>query len=133
MSQDFSTADLEAYLNEELPVDEMSKIEQALRSNQALVQQLVEINHRRDFGVHTLGEVWRRHRLSCPTREQLGSYLLEACSAEEANYVLFHLSDVGCRYCHANLQDLKQETATSQEAAAKRRVKYFKSSAGYLG
>ena len=132
MSKTFTTAELEAYLNEELPIDEMAKIEQAMRSDQALVERLVEINQRRDVGVHTLGEVWRRHRLSCPTREQLGSYLLDATPADVSNYVLFHLTEVGCRYCHANLQDLKQKVAANPNQVEQRRTKYFKSSVGYL-
>ena len=132
MSHEFTTAELEAYLNEELPTDEMSKIEQAMRSDEALVARLVEINQRRDVGVHTLGEVWRRHRLSCPSREQLGSYLLEATPAELSNYILFHLTEIGCRYCHANLQDLKQKVAANPGQVEQRRSKYFQSSVGYL-
>lgn len=132
MSTDFTLAELEAYLNEELPTDEMAKVEQAMRDDSDLVERLVEINQRRDVGVHTLGEVWRRHRLSCPTREQLGSYLLEATGAEESNYILFHLTEIGCRYCQANLQDLRVQAAADHGASAERLSKYFQSSAGYL-
>ena len=76
MTTDFSNSDLEAYLDESLPVERMTAIEDALRQNSALQKRLTAINGRRDAGVHSLGEIWRRHRLSCPTREQLGSYLL---------------------------------------------------------
>lgn len=133
MSDRFSDSELEAYLDEELPADEMVNIEQAVRNDPVLIQRLVEINQRRDSGMHTLGEVWRRHRLSCPTREQLGSYLLEATSAEVANYIYFHLTEVGCRYCQANLHDLKQQSVTDRVTVSQRRSKYFQSSAGYLG
>ena len=90
------------------------------------------INGRRDAGIHTIGEIWRRHRVSCPTREQLGSYLLEALDAEQMEYYRFHIDEVGCRFCNANLHDLRMQQEENSEVAATRRTKYFQSSAGYL-
>ena len=52
-------------------VDRMAAIEEALRGSDDLQKRLTAINGRRDAGVHSLGEIWRRHRLSCPSREQL--------------------------------------------------------------
>ena len=99
----------------------------------ALQKQLAAINGRRDAGVHSLGEIWRRHRLSCPSREQLGSYLLGVLPRDAADYVKFHLETIGCRYCAASLADLKaQQSAAEAEIAERRRQKYFQSSAGYL-
>jgi hypothetical protein len=128
----FPVADLELYLDEALPAEEMARIEQALRTDRRWAERLVAINARRDSGVHSLGEIWRRHRLSCPTRQQLGSYLLGTLAREWHHYVLFHLETVGCRYCQANLADLKRQQAESFEAVQTRRRKYFQSSAGYL-
>jgi len=125
-------SDLESYLDEALPPEEMARIEQALRKDRQLVRQLAAINARRDAGVHSLGEIWRRHRLSCPSRRQLGSYLLGALADEAADYVTFHLELVGCRYCRANLTDLEKQQAEASEAVETRRRKYFQSSAGYL-
>ena len=75
---EISKSDLEAYLDESLQSAEMAKIEAALRDQPELIHELSQINNRRDAGVHTLGEIWRRHRISCPSREELGGYLLEA-------------------------------------------------------
>src|ERR1700754_862564 len=130
-----SPTDLAAYLDEALPAETMAAIEDTLRNDPKLTEQLAEIIARRDAGVHSLGDVWRRHRLSCPAREQLGSYLLGILSDEENDYVAFHLNKIGCRFCQANLADLKtqQAQATAEaEQAAKRRRKYFQSSAGHL-
>ena len=124
--------DLDAYLDEALPPEEMARVEQALRENPELGRQLVAINSRRDAGVHSLGEIWRRHRLSCPSREQLGSYLLDVLPDDLADYIGFHLKVVGCRYCQANLADLERQEAESPDAVQTRRQKYFQSSAGYL-
>jgi hypothetical protein len=133
MPADFTNTELEAFLDEALPVERMAAIEDALRHSEALQKQLAEINGRRDAGVHSLGEVWRRHRLSCLTREQLGSYLLGVQSREAAEYTRFHLDTIGCRYCAASIADLKaQQSAAEADIAERRRQKYFQSSAGYL-
>lgn len=127
----YSQADLEAYLDEALPADEMARLEEALRRDGGLLAQLADTNSRRDGGAHTVGEIWRRHRLSCATREQLGGYLLGTIPAAVRDYVTFHLDVVGCRLCQANLADLRSHQAET-EATRSRRRKYFQSSAGYL-
>jgi len=133
MSREFTESELEAYLDEALAPDEMTVVEAALREDQELAQRLAKINGRRDAGVHSIGEIWRRHRISCPTREQLGSYLLEALDKEQTDYLRFHIEHIGCRFCRANLDDLKMQQEESSEAKISRRTKYFQSSAGYLG
>jgi hypothetical protein len=128
----FTTTELEAFLDEALPPARMAAIEEAARNDEALVKQLAAINGRRDAGVHGLGEIWRRRRLSCPTREELGSYLLGVLSKNHADYVTFHLEQIGCRYCAANVEDLRnQQSAAANETTARRR-RYFQSSAGFL-
>lgn len=128
----FSQHDLEAYLDEALPAEAMARVEESLRADAGLLAQLAAINARRDAGVHSLGAIWRRHRLSCPTREQLGSFLLTTLPQAQQDYIAFHLEQVGCRACQANLDDLKTQQAESPAAAQQRRRKYFESSAGYL-
>jgi hypothetical protein len=133
MPRNFTTAELEAFLDEALPAERMAAIEEALRHNESLQEQLQATNGRRDAGVHSLGEIWRRHRLSCPTREQLGSHLLGVLPADVADYVKFHLETIQCRYCLASLEDLRaQQSAADGEQSQHRRQRYFQSSAGYL-
>ncbi len=133
MSSQFTTAQLEAFLDESLPDEQMTAMEAALRDDPELVERLSELVGRRDAGVHTVGAIWRRHRLSCPTREQLGSFLLEVLPEKHAEYVRFHLEAIGCRYCNASLEDLRQQhAATDLDDSRTRRQKYFQTSAGYL-
>jgi len=132
MSETFSESDLEAYLDEELSTEQMARMEASLRKDKTLARRLSAINSRRDAGIHSLGEIWRRHRLSCPTREDLGSFLLGAIPQPAHDYVKFHLDIVGCRYCQANLADLENQQAENTAHAETRRRKYFQSSAGYL-
>ena len=128
----FTTAELEAYLDEALPVEQMTAIERALRSQPELAKRLSQINGRRDAGVHSLGEVWRRQRLTCATRRQLGSHLLGVLPDEESDYIRFHIDTVGCRFCAANLADLQAQQAEAGDHIERRRRKYFQSSAGFL-
>jgi anti-sigma factor RsiW len=128
----FLPTDLEAYLDEALPPEEMARIEKAARGDRTLAAQLASIHARRACGVHSLGEIWRQHRLSCPTREQLGTYLLGALDEGSAGYIAFHVELLGCRYCQANLADLRSQLAGGDPAALHRRSKYFQSSAGHL-
>ena len=132
MSKSPTKADLEAYLDEGLPMEIMAQIERALRDDPNLSKELAAINARRDAGMHSLGEIWRRHRLSCPSREQMGSFLLNVLGDDTAEYIRFHLQVSGCRTCLANLDDLKNRQVDEPAAVDNRRKKYFQSSAGQL-
>ena len=129
----YTDAQLHAYLDEAAPVDLMSEIECSLRADDELRKQLAQLVSGRDAGLHSLGEVWRRRRLTCPTREQLGSYLLGVLEEDQAEYVRFHLETVKCRWCLASLADLREQyEAPADDDSSVRRKKYFKSSVGRL-
>jgi hypothetical protein len=132
MTHRFTLVELEAFLDEALTPGEMAEVESQLRDNPDLMQQLKAIHERRDAGLHSLGAIWRRHRIGCPNRDLLGSYLLGVLDADQQEYVRFHVEQVGCRYCAANLEDLqaRQREASAESQARHRR--YFQSSAGYL-
>ncbi len=132
MPTDFTDAELLAYLDEGLPVERMTAIEAALRQSDELRVRAAALRDQREQQGHTVGEIWRRERLSCPTRHQLGSYLLGALANDLAQYIVFHLETVGCRYCAANLDDLRQANQCSTAETAQRRQKFFQSSAGHI-
>ena len=132
MPRRLTNADLEAYLDEALTAEEMAAIEQEVRAKPELLKRLAAIHGRRDAGVHSVGEMWRRHRLSCPTREQLGSFLLGALDEQHMTYVEFHLKTIGCRYCNSNLGDLRRQQEETVDVVESRRTKYFQSTAGHL-
>src|SRR5258705_13452969 len=132
MAKDFSNSELEAYLDEALPTERMAAIEDALRGSDELQKRLTAVNGRRDAGVHAPGETWPRHRLSCPSRQHLGSYLLGVLSREESDYIKFHIETIGCRYCTASAGDLQSQQSAAESEVADRRQKYFQSSVGHL-
>ena len=123
---------LHAYLDDCLPETEAAKIEQQLRKSETLRQQLKLTLQERDRGEHSVGAIWRRERLSCVTREQLGTYLLEALDEEQTDYIRFHLDTIACPVCRANLTDLKAQQEEAVQHAKQRRHKIFQSSAGLL-
>lgn len=123
--------ELLAYLDEMLPIDRATEVEGELRASSSLRQQAALLSRRRDAGGHSIGEIWRRRRLSCLSRSQLGTYLLGTADDGLADYVEFHLRTVGCRVCEANLQDLRESSRSSGESRHRRR-KFFESSAGKL-
>ncbi|HSG70617.1 MAG TPA: hypothetical protein VLA12_09405 [Planctomycetaceae bacterium] len=119
------------FLDEQLAPAEMSAIEDELRRSEPLRNRVAAAIRRRTQGAHSIAEIWRKHRLSCPSREELGRYLLGVLEPEAANYIEFHLRTIGCRYCLANLDDL-EASRTDADSAIPRRKRFFETSAGYL-
>ncbi len=124
-----NNATLLAYLDEMLSIEESHELEQRLRTDTELRVRLMALLQQRDQGAHTVGEIWRRHRLSCPERSQLREFSRGVASAGMADYIQFHLTVGGCRICQANLTDLIEEPSSEE---TERRRRYFDSSAGFL-
>jgi DNA-binding phage protein len=127
-----SREQLHAYLDDALSDAETAKVEQALRDSEPLRRALRQVMQERDRGEHSLGAVWRRERLTCPTREQLGSFLLQVLDEGQQDYIEFHVQVIGCPYCVANLADLQALQQEPAPHAKARRRRFFQSSAGYL-
>lgn len=129
---EWSDADLLAFLDESLSPEGMATIEEACRSDQSLLKRLAMVRGREDAGLHTIGAIWRRHRLSCPDRRQLGQYLLNVLDEPTNDYIRFHVERIGCRRCQANLVDLQAQQDDAVDSTQARRTRYFQTSAGYL-
>jgi hypothetical protein len=123
---------LAGYLEDSLNTTDTALVEQALRSSEQLRAQLRALMQQVDRGEHSIGAIWRRERLTCPSREQLGSYLLQALDADFQEYIEFHLTTVGCPFCLANLADLKLLHKQNDKETQKRRRRIFQSSAGLV-
>lgn len=129
---EFTREQLHAYLDDALPEAEMARVEQMLRESDALRTALRQAMQERDRGEHSLGAIWRRERLTCPTREDLSSYLFQVHDEARQDYIDFHLHTVECPYCTANLADLRSRQKETESQAKDRRQRFFASSAGYL-
>lgn len=112
---------LRSYLADALPAEAMARVEKALRDSAELRGRLEDVRQdRADTQLHTLGAIWRRGRLTCPTRQQLGTYLLDVLEPEQAEYVRFHVEVVECPFCQANLADLQARSSQPASSLAHR-------------
>ncbi|MEM9646532.1 MAG: hypothetical protein AAF989_16185 [Planctomycetota bacterium] len=127
----FSDAELSAFLDEALPPNRSAELEHQLRTDTELRIRLAEITGRESAGLHTIGAIWRRGRLSCPDRSELSQFVLDTLDDEAADYIRFHVDEVECRYCAANLADL-ETSAEANDEPVRRRTKYFQTSVGHL-
>ena len=131
---DFDLSTLRAYLADELPAGTLARVEKALRDSAELRARLEEVRQDRgEAGLHSLGAIWRRNRLTCPTRQQLGSLLLDVLDPDLADYIRFHIDVVACPFCQANLADLEGKAESNAPAAQTRRQQILQSSRHLLG
>lgn len=129
MPEPINDDELRLYLTEELPSNRMAQVEKALRESAALRERLEEVRQGRpETMLHSLGAIWRRHRLTCLSREQLGSFLLDVLDPEFASYIRFHLDVVACPFCRANFEDLKQKAQDATQVIEVRRQQIFQTS-----
>jgi hypothetical protein len=125
---------LRSYLADALPAEELARIEKALRDSADLRARLEDVRaNRGDANLHTLGAIWRRGRLTCPSRQQLGSYLLDVLDPELADYLKFHIEVVECPFCQANLADLQAKSSVPASVVKSRHNRIVKSSQHLLG
>jgi len=77
-----------------------------------------------------LTETWEFQRPSCPKRSTIGAHLLGTLDEQWHKYVDFHVNTLGCKFCRANLEDLKAQSDKSQ--STKFRARIMQSTAGFL-
>ncbi len=132
MNEEISDADLEAYLDEALDAERAATIEQLARSNPKLITRMSQINRRRDAGVHTLGEIWRKYQIGVPNRDLVSQYLLQVLTAEHQVYIDFRFKVLKCPYTIALIKDLQAQMSGESPSTEQRRSKFYRSSAGLL-
>ena len=106
------------FLREALPADRMAAIERAARSDPAVMALIAAERDGMNRGDHSLGSIWQENQISCPSREQLGGFLIGAGEPDYHEYVTFHLTVIECAICQANLDDLKAQTASKKAKSA---------------
>jgi hypothetical protein len=128
--------ELIGYLEEALPMEDMVRVEECLRASESWREVLRELTEEVGTGEHSIATVWRRHRLTCPSRERLGAHRIGGLIPEESEYIRFHLEVIGCRWCMANLRDVEAHTDASKDEdrrpASTRRQRFYQTSVGFL-
>lgn len=128
----FTDADLEAYLDESLDSDRATQIEDALANDSDLLSRLAMINGRRDAGIHTLGEIWRRNQIGVPTPEVMGNFILGILPDGDSQYIQFRMDQLKCCFTLAMFNDLQLQQSEKSELSQTRRERIYKTSAGLL-
>jgi RNA polymerase sigma factor (sigma-70 family) len=105
----------------------------ALKKIQAHVQRSLRdqggLEKQHDLPDALLTGIWERMRPSCPKRNTIGAWLLGSLGDDWAEYVAFHLEQLGCHFCQANLADLRKQTAQENEVL---RERILASTVGFL-
>lgn len=58
----------------------------------------------------TISSIWIQERVSCPPRATIERYVAGKLSIEEADYLRFHIMEIGCPFCQASEEDLRLGT-----------------------
>ena len=132
MTIEFTDAELEAYLDESLDSARSTEIEQTVRNDSALLKRLSQINGRRDAGMHTLGEIWRRHQIGVPSPDEMRDHLQGKLSAEESDYIDFRIEHLKCPFTIALERDIQAQAVEGDQSSQNRRDKFYEKSAGLL-
>lgn len=127
-----SDADLAAYLDETLDSRRAAVIESMLPDDPTLIDRLQQINLRRSRGIHTVGEIWRRHQIGVPSETEMGSYLLGVLDQEHAAYIDYRINDLACPFTIALRADLLSQNETLSENVKDRRQRFFVRSSSWL-
>lgn len=77
-----------------------------------------------------LSRLWEEHRPSCPKRSTVGKWLMGTLEPDWAEYVEFHIEKLGCRFCQANREDLREDTEPTEMVASQQRI--MQSSVGFF-
>lgn len=117
-----SREQLHAYLEDALADSDSARVERALRDSAELRQLLQVVRDERDRGEHSLGAIWRRERLSCPSREELNGFVHGILESNLQQYIDFHLRTIACSSCQANLDDLRERQAANNSPKRRRKI-----------
>jgi len=82
-----------------------------------------------DAAASMLTEVWELQRPTCPKRSTVGRFSLGTLESPWREYVEFHINQLGCRFCQANLADLR---AGDPDERARAHNRIFQSTIGFL-
>lgn len=127
--QPFTDVELAAYIDEALSLERTVQLESQLQASTQLRDRLQQMLGEIDSEQPGIAAFWRRRRVACPGRTTWQAFLDDRIGGEFREYLQFHLDVVGCRYCQANLDDLR---AADQTLAAGRVRKFFETSVGRL-
>jgi hypothetical protein len=129
----FSDAQLLAYAEERLPMAATLQLEKSLESDEKLKTDLRRVCGQHLTGELSLATIWRDFQVGCLSQDQLAAYVGHQLGGALADYVRFHIDEVGCRICEARLDELARLAHnSSNEQVTPLASKCFNSSVGLI-
>jgi hypothetical protein len=122
---DFTNEELLAWLDETLPLERSSAFELHARQSPEIRERLESLRQSRDQGGLTLGEIWRRHRIGCFSRDVLARHLRGETGSGLSEQIQFHLETIECVWCRATIESMSETDLT-------RTTRVFQTSLGGL-
>jgi len=120
------------YIRDGLSAERSREVEAALREQSELRTRLSQLMDENCGNEVAPGTIWRESQLSCPSREEWGSFLLGILDSEKSDYFQFHLETVECPFCRANVDDLQEQHQASASQRIQRQERVFRSSVGAM-
>ena len=78
----------------------------------------------------SLRQIWENQRPSCPKRTTLGKFSLQILPRDWTEFVDFHVNQLGCSYCRANLDEFADESELEDSNEFSQQL--FHSTIGFL-
>jgi hypothetical protein len=125
---EFTDSELEAYLDMSLNPARAGELEEQVRQDPEILKRLTQINARRNAGIHTLGEIWRRNQIGVPTREEIVDFLNGFLPLESADYIEFRVKQLKCVFTLALIQDVQSEKSDGEGTSVQRQSKLYEQS-----
>jgi len=110
----YSREYIHAHIDGALSQEETDAFDLEAQVNSELRGQIRAVQSEFDYHNHTVGSLWRRNQLTCPSDQDIADYLrggLAIINPEIADYVQFHLTSIRCIYCISTAAELKQSAA----------------------
>ena len=110
----YSREYIHAYIDGALSPEEADAFTSMAYGDSELRGKIRTVQTEFDYHNHTVGSLWRRNQLTCPSDQEIVDYqrgALAIINPEIADYVQFHLTSIRCIYCISTAAELKQSAA----------------------
>lgn len=110
----YSREYIHAYIDGALSPEEADAFTSMAYGDSELRGKIRTVQTEFDYHNHTVGSLWRRNQLTCPSDQDIVDYqrgALAIINPEIADYVQFHLTSIRCIYCISTAAELKQSAA----------------------
>lgn len=111
----YSREYIHAYIDGALSPEETEAFALKAQRDSELRGQIRTVQSEFDYHNHTVGSLWRRNQLTCPSDQDIVDYQrgeLAIINPEIADYVQFHLKSIRCIYCISSAAERKQPSTT---------------------